>query len=165
MIRRLRSHLPGRRIVVLPAVVLVLFAGAIPALAYYIALGAGVGSGDTSTLQPVTVVALVGGDAPSTTLYPEGGAADVILRVNNPNSFSVTLVSVTGNGTISAVGDPPGCTTTGVTFADQTSLSVTVPTGSSLLDLPGAASMSAASSNGCQGASFRIPVTITVRYG
>jgi hypothetical protein len=165
MIRRLRSHLPGRRFVVLPAVVFVLISGATGAWAYYISGGAGAGSGNTSTLQPTIVVAFAGGDAPSTMLYPDGGAADVILRVNNPNSFPVTLVSVTGNGTITAVGNPPGCTTTGVTFADQTSLSLVVPTGSSLLDLPGAASMSAASSNGCQGASFSIPVTITTRYG
>jgi len=111
----------------------------------------------------VTVSAIVGGDTVGSMLVP-GGTADVILRVNNPNTAAVTLVSVTGGpGSITADGGHPGCTTTGVTFTNQPSLSVAIAgSGTTLVHLAGAASMGAASSDGCQGATFFIPVSITV---
>lgn len=134
---------------------------ALPAIAYWTSGGGGSGSGTTGQLQPVTVAAFVGGDATSSFLIP-GGSADVILRLSNPNAFAVTLVSVTGNGTIVPDGAHAACTTTGVTFTDQTAPTVNIPAGSTLVDLPAAASMSVASSNGCQGATFGIPVSVTV---
>src|SRR5207302_4720046 len=90
--------------------------------AYWKTSGSGSGSASTGTLQPVTVAAFVGGDAPSSVLVPGGSSADVILRVNNTNPFPVTLVSVTGNGTITADSGFSGCTTTGVTFTSQSGL-------------------------------------------
>jgi hypothetical protein len=134
----------------------------VTALAYFLATGFGVGSGSNGSLQPVTVVALAGGDAENSSLYPGGPAADVIVKLNNPNSLAVTLVSVAGNGTITADGGHASCTTSGVTFTNQTGLSVSLPPGSTLLHFTSAASMSSAASNGCQGATFNIPVTVTV---
>ena len=67
----------------------------------------------TGTMSTVTLSATAG--SPSTPLYP-GGTGDVSLEVNNPNAYAVTLVSVTGNGTITADAGHSGCTTTGVTF-------------------------------------------------
>jgi hypothetical protein len=118
----------------------------------------------TGSIQPVTVAALTGGDAPSSSLRP-GASADVVLRIQNVNPFPVTLVSVEGGpASITADLAHPGCTTTGVTFTDQTGLSVPIAaSGTTLVHLPGAAAMSTASSNGCQGATFSIPVTTTVR--
>jgi hypothetical protein len=113
-------------------------------------------------MQTVTVSALVGGDTPSSRLYPGGPAADVILRVNNPNAFTVQVFSVAANGGITADVSHAGCTTTGVTFTPPSNPSITVPAGSSLVHLSGAASMSTASVSGCQGATFSIPVTLTV---
>ena len=86
------------------------------------------------------------------------------LEVNNPNAYAVTLVSVTGNGTITHDAGHSGCTTTGVTFTDQTGLTKTIPASASNYQilLSGAVSMDSSSSNGCQGATFSIPVTITV---
>jgi hypothetical protein len=73
---------------------------------------------------------------------------------------------VTGSGTITADAAHPGCTTTGVTFADQAGLNTAIAgSGTTLVHLPGAAAMSTASSNGCQGATFSIPVSISVREG
>lgn len=150
------------------AMALAVFGGGGAAFAYLATSGAGSGAGTTTSLQPVTVAAFVGGDAPSSLLYP-GGSADVILRVSNPNAFSVTLVSVSGNGTIAADAGHPLCTTTGVSFTNQSGLSVTIPPNGggnpALVHLAGAASMSTASSNGCQGATFSIPVSITVHEG
>lgn len=135
------------------------------AYAYFVDSGSDSSSADLSMLQPVTVTALVGGDTPSSALLP-GSSADVVLRVSNPNPQPVTLLSVTGAGSITPDAGHPGCTTSGVTFTDQTGLSMTIPaSGTTLVHLAGAASMSAASSNGCQGATFSIPVSISVREG
>jgi len=87
----------------------------------------------------------------------------VILRVNNPNAYTVTLVSVSGNGTITPDGGHAGCTTTGVSFTNQTGLSTTIgASGTTLVHLSTAAGMATTSSSGCQGATFSIPVSITV---
>jgi hypothetical protein len=136
--------------------------GAGTAYAYWTSSGTGSGSASSNSLQSVTVAAFVGGDAPASSLLPGGAAGEVILRLNNPNSFAVTLVSVVGNGAITADSSHSGCTTTGVTFTNQTGLTASVPAGSSLVRLPGSASMSTASLSACQGATFHIPVTITV---
>ena len=51
-----------------------------------------------------------------------------------------------------------------MTFANQTGISTTIPGGVSnyQVHLSGAVSMGSSSSSGCQGATFAIPVTITV---
>jgi hypothetical protein len=155
----------GRRVLLLVlggTVALVLSLSGGVAEAFWSSAGSGSGSAPTGTLQPVTVAALVGGDTPSSTLFP-GGSADVILRVNNPNAYALTLVSVSGNGTITPDGSHPSCTTTGVSFTNQTGLSSTIAaSGTTLVHLSTAASMAGTSSNGCQGATFSIPVSITV---
>ncbi|HKP89740.1 MAG TPA: hypothetical protein VJT75_07155 [Thermoleophilaceae bacterium] len=100
------------------------------------------------------------------TLYP-GVSGDVLIRLKNPNPYPVTVTAVTGNGTITADGGHSGCTTTGVTFSNQTGLTLSVPAKSGGVDgelqtsLNGAASMSNASLNACQGAVFTIPVTLS----
>ncbi len=132
------------------------------AYAYFTSSGHGTGSGSVGTMQTVTISSATVN--PSTPLLP-GGSGDVTLKVTNPNSFAVTLVSVTGTGgTITADSGHPGCTTTGVTFTNQTGLSTVIPANSTTaVDLPGAAAMSTASSAGCQGATMSIPVTIAVQ--
>jgi hypothetical protein len=132
------------------------------AFAYVTAAGSGSGAAAAGTMQTVTVSAFVGGDTPSSKLYPGGPAADVILRVDNPNSFTVQVFSVAGNGPITADASHSGCTTTGVTYTPPANPNITLPTGSSLVHLTGAATMSAASLSACQGATFSIPVTLTV---
>ena len=85
------------------------------------------------------------------------------LSVTNPNDFDVTLTGVTSTGAVTADSGHSGCTTTGVSFVPQTGLSMAIPAdGTAQVDLPAAATMSAASSSGCQGAAFSIPVTIVV---
>ncbi|MFL5781784.1 MAG: hypothetical protein ACJ760_10770 [Thermoleophilaceae bacterium] len=100
------------------------------------------------------------------TLYP-GVSGDVLIKLDNPNPYPVTVTGVTGNGTITADAGHSACTTTGVTFTNQTGLTLTIPAKSGGVDgvlqtpLTGAASMSNASLNACQGAVFTIPVTIS----
>ena len=137
------------------------------AVARWAAFGSGTGSATTGTMQTVTVAALVGGDDPASALVPGGPAAEVILRVTNPNAASVQVYGVAGNGAITADAGHAACTTTGVTFTAPSSPitpTVTVPANSTVVvRLPGAASMSTASLSACQGATFHIPVTLTAR--
>jgi hypothetical protein len=103
------------------------------------------------------------------TLYP-GSTGDVVLKVSNPNAFPVRVTGVSLNGTnanIAADAGHSGCTTTGVSFTSATGLTVDVPAkvgatnGSVEATLSGAAAMSNASVDACQGATFTIPVTLT----
>lgn len=150
-----------RAVAVLTAIGILVLAGA--AWAYFSSSGSGSGSGSAGSMSTVTLNATAG--TPSTPLYP-GGTGDVSLEVTNPNAYLVTLVGVAlkPGGTITADAGHSGCTTTGVTFTNQTGLSTTIPQSTSgyRIDLAGAVSMNATSSNGCQGATFTIPVTITV---
>lgn len=148
------------RLVAMLAVIGVFVLGGV-AWAYFTSSGSGTGTATTGTMSTVTLNAAAG--TPSTPLYP-GGTGDVTLEVNNPNSYAVTVVSVTGGGTISHDAGHSACTTTGVTFTNQNGLSTAIPAGATnfQIHLPGAASMGSSSSTGCQGATFSIPVTITV---
>ncbi len=110
----------------------------------------------------------------STYLVP-GGTGDLFVKVNNPNNFAVTITGisqtggVTVSGTAGCTNDPawPGTLgTSGVSVPTNAALNITVPanSGSSYTtDIANAASMTTASVSACQGATFQIPVTITVR--
>ncbi len=158
--RHARTMSTKRRVVAVLAVVGVLAVGG-AAWAYFTSTGSGTGAA-TDRDDEHRHAQRHGRDA-STPLYP-GGNGDVSLEVNNPNAYAVTLVSVTGNGTITHDGGHSGCTTTGVTFTDQTGLTMTIPASATnyQIHLSGAVSMGSSSSNSCQGATFSIPVTITV---
>jgi hypothetical protein len=93
-------------------------------------------------------------------LYP-GGTGTVKIKVTNPNAFAVTVTGVSGAGTI--ISDKgAGCdASTGVTFTNQTGLSLPVAGGATtVLTLSGAAAMSTTSATSCQGGVFTIPVTL-----
>lgn len=147
------------------AVALCLLAGAGTAYAYWASTGAGAGAAAAGTMQ-ISVDAVAAGDANRASLFP-GGTADVILRTSNPNAFAVTLYSVAASGPVTADAAHAGCVTTGVSFtapAAPLAPAVTIPAKSSVLvALPGTASMSTQSQSACQGATFKIPVTVEAR--
>jgi hypothetical protein len=151
-----------RRLIAVLAVVGVLAVGG-AAWAYFTSHGSGSGHASTGTMSTVTLSATAG--SASTPLYP-GGTGDVSLEVNNPNSYAVTLVGVAlkVGGSITPDAGHSACTTTGVSFTHQTGLSIPIPAGATnyQIHLSGAASMGSSSLSGCQGATFSIPVTITV---
>ncbi|WP_426997034.1 hypothetical protein [Pseudarthrobacter sp. N5] len=136
------------------------------AYAYWTSTGAGTGSAANGTMQTVTVEAFVSGDSPQSTLVPEG-TAETILRVTNPNPYTVQVYSVSPNGPATADSTHTGCTTTGVTFtgtAAPTTPAVYVAANSTaLITLPGTAAMDSTSQSACQGATFHLPVTLAVR--
>ncbi len=121
--------------------------------------GSGSGYAKAGSAQALTTVDVSA--TTTATLYP-GADGDVLLRINNPNAYPVRVTAVSGNGAITASGGAGTCTTTGVTFTDQTGQTLDVAASSAAtFTLSGAAHMSNASENGCQGATFTIPVTLT----
>lgn len=164
MARFVRVH----AVLVAITALVVLFGGGGVAYAFWSGGGgSGASSGATATMQTVTVAAFAGGDNANSTLVPGGPAADVIVRVNNPNGFSVQVYSITSAGSITPDSAHSACTATGVTFtppAAPISPVITVASNSTLLvHLPGAATMDASSSSGCQGATFHIPATLAAQ--
>jgi hypothetical protein len=166
--RHAGSASPRHRRVRALLVVLLLAAAALPgtaAYAWWSGSGSGSGSASAGTLEAL----VISGDAatPTSQLLP-GQTGSVTLLVHNPNAFPVRLVAVTRvvSSEISVSG-ASGCTiaNSGISFTDQTGLSISVPTGVDWqeIQLPDAVSMAASSDDACQGAAFGIPVQLTVR--
>lgn len=151
-----------RRKLITSCVALALVVGASLAFAAWTTSGSGQGYAKAGSAEALSTL----NAAASTTasLYP-GSDGDVKLEISNPNSFPVRVTSVSLNGTnadISADAGHSGCTTTGVSFTNRSGLTIDVPAGGTqTATLTGAASMSNASLNACQGATFTIPVTLS----
>jgi septal ring-binding cell division protein DamX len=158
---------------VIGAAVTVLVLGVVGfAFAAWTSSGSGSGYAQAGTAQALTTSDLSGSSF-TNKLYP-GTNGDVNIKINNPNSYPVTVTSITGNGTIQADGthQTAGCgtssdaSTTGVTFANQTGQSISVAANSNTTTtLNNVASMSNASVDACQGATFTIPVSVSGHSG
>lgn len=127
--------------------------------AAWTATGSGSGYAEAETAQELTTVDV----SASTTadLYP-GADGDVEIKISNPNPYPVRVTDVDGDGAITADAGHASCVTTGVTYTDQSGQTIDIAaSGSTQVTLTDAASMSNASDNGCQGATFEIPVSLT----
>jgi len=125
------------------------------ALAEWLANGTGEGYARATVAEALTTESATVQES----LYP-GGTGDLVLRINNPNPFPVTVTSVTQDGTITS--DDSACDTGGhgVALAPQT-VSLAVPASSAqTFTLADAVSMAATSDDACQGALFTIPVSL-----
>ena len=152
------SFLSKRNLIVTGVTVIVMTAGGF-VYAAWTTNGSGSGYAKAGSSQALTTVDVSASTA--ATLYP-GVSGDVKLQISNPNPYAVRVTGVSGNGTITPDAGHSGCTTTGVSFTNQSSLTIDVPASSSTTTtLTGAAAMSNASLNACQGATFTIPVTLT----
>ena len=137
---------------------------AITGLVYAAWTTSGSGSGYAKAGSSQALSTVDSAASSTATLYP-GATGNVTLKVSNPNSYPVRITSVTLNGTnaaITADSGHPGCVTTGVSFTDQLNQTIDVAANSTTTAvLNNAVSMSNASDNGCQGATFSIPVSLT----
>lgn len=147
-------------------VALVVGLGAGTAYAYF--TGVGTGSGTTTVggkPQSVTVIEATG--TVTNKLYP-GGSGDLKLTLDNPNSYPVIIVGISGNGTVTGSGGIGTCSTTGVTVNAKTGLTLSVasdpapPNNPVTYVIANGVSMNGTSDSGCQGATFQVPVLVTV---
>jgi hypothetical protein len=131
--------------------------------AQWIASGNGHGyakAGEATSLSTIDVSAEVSTSAGL--LYP-GGEGDVLVQVHNPNPYPVTVTEVrTGAGGVTAAGGTGVCETTGVSLNSPQAVSIEAPAegDSAEVTIAGAVQMSNASEDGCQGATFTIPVEL-----
>ena len=129
------------------------------AVAAWVTNGTGSGYAKAGSSQALTTVDVSA--STTATLYP-GVTGNVTLRIDNPNPYDVVVTDVTGNGAITSDAGAACDASTGVTYTDQTGLSLSVPAGTAAtFTLNNSASMSNASDNSCQGAVFTIPVSLT----
>jgi len=153
------------------ALLAVLNSGGAGAYAFFTAGGSATGEAVTGELTPVVIQPATTGTLAST-LSP-GSTADLIVTVQNPNAFPVTVLSVEQGGGVTVSGGS-GCTSdpawpgtlgnSGVSVQTTTGLSVPVGAGATVtFHLATAAAMDGTSDSGCQGATFQIPVTVTVQ--
>jgi hypothetical protein len=125
--------------------------------------GNGSGFAKASTAQALTSLNV---SATSASLYP-GAVADLQLNLSNPNPYPIKVTDVTGNGAITADSSHSTCGSdsthpTGVSYTDQHNLNITVPAnGSTQVALSNSVSMTNASDNSCQGATFTVPVSLS----
>lgn len=124
------------------------------ALAYWTTSGTGAGSGAAADFE-IEIEAVTGSS--SVALIPDS-AGDLVLRVNNPNGYAVTLTSVVGNGVVTN-----DCGQTGVSAVPQTGLAISIIPGSQEILVPNAVHMDATAATECQGATFLVPVTVRVQ--
>ena len=134
------------------------------AYAYFTSSGSGSGAASVATTSPVTILQATG--TVTNKLYP-GSSGDLRVTLNNPNSYPVTITSVSGNGPVTGSGGVGTCSNTGVTVTPgQSGLAISVPAGNPVsVVIPGGASMNATSDSGCQGATFDVPLSLTVHKG
>jgi hypothetical protein len=117
-------------------------------------------AGEAKSLSTVDVSASV--STLPNALYP-GANGDVSIRIHNPNPFPVKVTQVASNGAVTASGGIGTCSTTGVLLNSPVSTNIEVSAGADSVatTLTNAAHMSSASENGCQQATFTIPVSLT----
>jgi hypothetical protein len=145
--------------VALAAIAALLATGVI--LAAWSTGGSGNGYAKAGSASALTI-----GDASASTsadLYP-GATGAVKVKITNPNSFPVRVTSIAKQASGSITSDKGAAcnASTGLTFTDQTGLTLDVAAGAtSTFSLSGAVAMGNASDNTCQGAIFTIPVDVT----
>jgi len=147
----------GRKLSLMGAVLALFLVGSV-VFAAWLVTGEGNGAAQAVTADDLVV-------QPGTTsadLYP-GADGDVELTIENPNAFDVEVQTIVGDGPVTSAA--PGCSTTGVSFTDQLAVTgMTVAAGATInVSLDDAASMNNSSDNGCQGATFSVPVSVTAQ--
>jgi hypothetical protein len=131
------------------------------ALAAWVATGTGTGAAKAGTAVSLTVAnGTAAGD-----LYPGFTDGDLYFEVTNPNPYDVEVTAVEyAGGAITGAGGIGTCTTTGVTM-DAGSIAIgptTVAAGATVpFTVADVINMDNTSDNGCQDATFTIPVTVT----
>jgi hypothetical protein len=132
------------------------------AYAYLTTTGSGTGS--ASTANGLTAFHTTATVAPGAKLYPDSSAPLALNVDNSGNTYTLTVTSVAlDTGRPITVTGGSGCTNPAITVSASGWVGVTVAPGatSGALIIANAVSMGVGADNGCQGATFTIPVTLT----
>jgi hypothetical protein len=141
-----------------------LLAGAAVVYAAFSASGTGSGRATAVTAQPIAIAGVSCGTAD---LYPGGPAGAICFTLTNTNPYTVHFTNVaylppptviTANST--------NCPAGNVAFAyppPTTTVDYTVGPGQTtgLLSIPGVLKMESFAADGCQGATFNVPILLT----
>lgn len=157
----LNSRFSSKKRIFTVATVITTFVVVGVGIAAWSVTGSGTGYAKASSSSALTL-----GDATAMTtadLFP-GASGTVKLKVSNPNSFPVRVTAVAGTGAITSDKGAACNAATGVTFVNQSGLTLDLAANASNQELTlaaGSVTMSNASDNSCQGAVFSIPVSLT----
>jgi hypothetical protein len=163
-----------RRVGVVAGVFVLLFGGGV-AVASWTATGTGTGSAQAASVSGLVVSAgtplgalyPLPADSTPATGYGSGTVGSVATTVANPNPFPVTITtatvgSVTTNpltGRTCAAGSV--LPTTGAPITLSPPVTLAAGSGPTAVTVPGALYMVSTAEDGCQGATFTVPVTVT----
>jgi len=153
------TRITKRTAIIGSAIALAAVGGGI-AFAAWTSAGNGNGSASASTAVDVTISA----GTPSTALYPNIPAVNVLVNVANPNPYAVNLTALTGTVTVDAAHNT--CNLASVHFV-PTAAAINVAGGT--VAVPGVANdqtagtitMDNTANNNCQGATFTVALTGT----
>jgi hypothetical protein len=141
--------------VVIGGVALAIGAGA--AFALWNANAGGTAGSKAVTAQTITVTASTG----AADLYPGFTQGDLYFTMANTNPYAVTFTAMTA-GTVTS-SSPTNCPASNVTVANASGLSLPLPSGATNTAgaIANVVSMATAATDGCQGVSFTIDLTLT----
>lgn len=144
------------------AVTAALVAGAVVlptgvAQAYWKTTGSGTATATAGTISPLVAQTAT---AAGQRLAP-GDTGTLVVKVRNPNTVDVRVSSVSANGAASAAGGLGTCTNFVLVLQSPTGgLPTVVPAGSTMsINLTDGVALTSAE-NGCQGATFSVPVIV-----
>jgi hypothetical protein len=132
------------------------------AFAAWTASGSGSGAGAATVAQTLVVTPVTPAGA-NASIYPGGPAAPVLLNIQNPNPYGVTITGLSWGTPTST--DTTTCASSNVSLdaAAPTTVSIAVPADSTASDVQvnGLLDLAHSAPNGCQGVAFDIAVTVT----
>jgi len=141
-----------------------LLAGAAVVYAAFTATGTGSGRAASVNAVSITVTPTM---CASADLYPGGPAGAICFTLTNSNPYAVHFTSVTYPNSSAIVAINAPCPNSNVSIASGLSSTLATPinvaanTTTGTLSLPGVVQMSSAATDGCQGANFNVPITLT----
>lgn len=133
----------------------------VAATAGWLANGTGDGYVRTGTVSAPTFGVVTEAELADPLFPGETGALS--LKLTNNNEMPLVLKSFTSNngGNFIMVSGNSLCSDPEIDLITQSGLSIPVPVGTSVVDIPGAVQMQTISPSNCQGAVFRTPIAAT----
>jgi hypothetical protein len=141
-----------------------LLAGAAVVYAAFTATGSGSGTARAVTAQSINITPTTCANAD---LFPGGPAGAICFTLTNNNPYAVHFTSVTYPASSAIVANSATCSNANVSIASGLSSTLATPinvnanTTTGTLSLPGVVQMASTALDGCQGASFNVPITLT----